>query len=165
MKQIILIAAVGENWSLGYQGSIPWHLPNDFKRFKALTTGHSIIMGRKTFETFPKPLPNRKHLIITRNLNFTPHFEAQVFNDLAGALTATQQEETVFIIGGGEIYKLALPFATKIELTKVHGTFKADAFFPEIDEDLWQLEQAQAQPKDAKHHYAFTYETYTRKPG
>lgn len=163
MSHIILIAAAAENNALGLKGDLPWHLPDDFKRFKTLTSGHKIIMGRKTFETFPKPLPNREHLIVTRSKAYQPKFEAQVFHSLEDALQAAQDDEKVYVIGGGEIYKLALRHATHIELTRVHESFEADTFFPEIDGDKWKLIEETYHPKDEKHTYDFTFQTFAKK--
>ncbi|HER39996.1 MAG TPA: dihydrofolate reductase, partial [Salinimicrobium catena] len=133
-----MIAAAAENNALGKDNDLVWHLPDDFKRFKQLTTGHHIIMGRKTFETFPKPLPNRTHIVITRKKDYQKE-GAIVVNSLEEALELAKDDPQPFIIGGGEIYELALPETDKIELTRVHGTFEADAFFPEIDEENWEL--------------------------
>lgn len=160
---ISLIAAASENNALGYQSELLWHLPDDFKRFKQLTSGHYIIMGRKTLETFPKPLPNRKHIVITRDKDYTSDF-AEVVHSLEEALKLAQEDENPYIIGGGEIYHLAMPIADKIELTRVHHHFeKADAFFPEIEPNDWELVQSEYHPKDEKHLYDFTFETYLRK--
>ena len=162
--KIILIAAAAENNALGKDNDLVWHLPDDFKRFKKLTSNHPIIMGRKTFETFPKPLPNRKHIVITRKQNYKAPDEIIVVNSLEDAIeTGKKKDETLFIIGGGEIYKLALDQATHIELTRVHETFEADAFFPEIDEDKWELINSEEHPKDERHDYAFTYLTYVKR--
>lgn len=162
---LTLIAAAGENNALGKDNDLLWHLPNDFKRFKLLTTGHKIIMGRKTFKSFPKPLPNRTHIIITRDKNYNPnHPECIVTHSLEEALNLVSEEETAFIIGGGEIYALAMEFANRIELTRVHHSFEqADTFFPEIDPSLWQLTEEHYHPKDERHQYDFTYLTYLRK--
>jgi len=157
-----MIAAAAENNALGKDQGLVWHLPDDFKRFKRLTTGHNIIMGRKTFETFDKPLPNRTHIVITRKDNYL-NKDATVVGSLEKALEFTKNDEQPFIIGGGEIYKMGMDIADKIELTRVHGTFEADTFFPEIDEDKWKLEAEEFHPKDEKHEYAFTYLTYVRK--
>ncbi|MDG1570935.1 dihydrofolate reductase [Robiginitalea sp. M366] len=162
---LILIAAAGQANELGKEGELPWHLPDDFRRFKALTTGHPMIMGRKTFETFPKPLPNRRHIIITRREDYrADHPDCEVVHSLDAALEATAKAEKRFVIGGGEIYALALPQATEIELTRVHGTFEADTRFPEIDPDLWTLKKATYHPTDGRHKHAFTYQTFSRKP-
>ena len=157
-----MIAAAAENNALGKDNDLVWHLPDDFKRFKKLTTGHHIIMGRKTFESFPKPLPNRTHIIITRNKDYKAE-GAIVVHSLEQALEISKKSPEIFIIGGGEIYKLALPEADKIELTRVHGSFEADAFFPEIDENNWKLISEEFHPKDEKHNYDFTYLTYVRR--
>ncbi len=161
MAEVTLIAAAGENNALGKDKDLVWHLPDDFKRFKKLTTGHTIIMGRKTFETFPKLLPNRTHVIITRKKDYKPE-GVLVVHSLEDALEKAKNDKQPFVIGGGEIYKLALPKADKIELTRVHGSFEADTFFPEIDETNWKLTSSAFHPKDEKHDYAFTYLTYER---
>jgi len=159
---IIMIAAAAENNALGKNNDLVWHLPNDFKRFKALTSGHHIIMGRKTFESFPKPLPNRTHIIISQQKDYAPE-GCIVVNSMEQAIAACPKDQDIFIIGGGEIYKLGIRFADKIELTLVHHTFEADAFFPTIDEEEWVLNQSEFQSKDDKHQYDYTYNTYVRK--
>ena len=158
---VTMIAAAGENNALGKDGDLVWHLPDDFKRFKALTTGHHIIMGRKTFESFPKPLPNRTHVVITRDKAYNKP-GCIVVHNLNDALKIAEGDTQPFIIGGGEIYKLALDQTDKIELTRVHGTFEADAFFPEIDKNAWKLVNEEFHDKDERHNYAFTYLTYER---
>jgi dihydrofolate reductase len=159
---IIMIAAVAENNELGKNNTLVWHLPNDFKRFKTLTSGHHIIMGRKTFESFPKPLPNRTHIVISRQSDYQPE-GCIVVDSMEKALAICPKNETVYIIGGGEIYKLGLPFADKMEITRVHHTFEADAFFPEIDLEEWEITTAEFNPKDEKHLYDYTYQTFSRK--
>ena len=161
MGKVTLIAAAGENNELGKDKDLVWHLPDDFKRFKKLTTGHTIIMGRKTFETFPQLLPNRKHVIITRKQDYNPEGTI-VVNSLEKALEKAQEDPQPFVIGGGEIYKLSMEKADCIELTRVHGTFEADTFFPEIDEKKWKLVASETHPKDERHNFAFTYLTYER---
>lgn len=161
---IVMIAAASENNALGQDNKLLWHLPNDFKRFKKLTTGHFIIMGRKTFESFPKPLPNRTHIIITRDTNYKVSFEnCYIVHSLEEAIQLAKKESLSFIIGGGEIYKQGLQFTDKIELTRVHDIFKADTFFPKIDESEWKLESSIYHEKDDKHKSAFTYLTYLRR--
>ena len=164
MGHIIMIAAVGEDRSLGKDNKLLWHLPDDFKRFKQITTGHKIIMGRKTFESFPKPLPNRFHIIITRNPEYTTDYpECTVVHSLEEALQLVQEKEKAFIIGGGEIYAQALPYSDRIELTRVHASFEADAFFPEIDPEMWELVEDIHHERDERHAYPFSYLTYKRK--
>lgn len=161
MGKVTLIAAVGENNELGKDKDLVWHLPDDFKRFKKLTTGHYIIMGRKTFETFPHLLPNRNHVIISRKKDYNPEGTI-VVNSLDKALEAAKDDPQPFVIGGGEIYNLALEKADAIELTRVHGTFDADTYFPDFEEKDWKLVEKEEHPADERHKYAFTYLTYER---
>lgn len=156
-----IIAAAGENNSLGKDNNLVWHLPDDFKRFKELTSGNYILMGRKTFESFPKPLPNRKHLIITRQENYSVPENCFVFDSISSALQSVDNAD-IWIIGGGEIYKQSMEIANRIELTRVHSEFEADTFFPEIGEE-WELVNEEHHSSDEKHKYDFTYLTYNRK--
>ena len=158
---IILIAAAAQNNALGKDNQLLWHLPDDFKRFKQVTSGHYIVMGRKTFESFPKPLPNRTHVIITRQKDYQPE-GCLVARSLENALALCPEDQDVFIIGGGEIYKLALPLADKIDLTRVHAAFEADTFFPEIDPAQWRLASSTFHPKDDKHAFDFSFEEFVR---
>ncbi len=158
---IIMIAAAAENNALGKDNKLLWHLPDDFKRFKQMTTGHPIIMGRKTFESFINPLPNRQHIVITRQEDYHPA-GCDVVSNLEDAFKVAQISDAIFIIGGGEIYDLALPFADKIELTRVHSEFDADAFFPKFDLAQWRLKKSEFHPKDDRHQHNFSYETYIR---
>lgn len=160
---ITLIAAAAENNALGKDNDLVWHLPDDFKRFKALTSGHFIVMGRKTFESFPKPLPNRTHIIITRQKEYKVPEGCIVVDSIEEALKICQNQQEVFVIGGGEIYKQSLSIANKIELTRVHTVVEADTFFPEIDLSQWKLVEESYHPKDEKHQYAFSYLTYLKK--
>jgi dihydrofolate reductase len=157
----ILIAAAAENNALGKDNQLVWHLPDDFKRFKQLTTGHYIVLGRKTFESFPKPLPNRTHVIITRQKNYKAEGCIIVYS-VEEAMKVVPKNETIFIIGGAEIYKQTIDFADKIELTRVHTSVDADAFFPEIDSDKWILKEEEFHPKDEKHTYDFTFQTFLK---
>ena len=159
---ILLIAAAAENNALGKDNQLVWHLPDDFKRFKQLTSGHHIIMGRKTFESFPKPLPNRTHVVITRQKDYAPE-GCIVVHSMEKAVEICPKNEVVYIIGGGEIYALGMPFANKIELTRVHDTFVADAFFPEINPTEWDLVTQEFHPKDERHHFDFSFQTYIKK--
>lgn len=138
--QKIIIAAVDENLGIGYNGTLLTHIPEDLKRFKQLTTGHTVIMGRKTWDSLPKkPLPERTHIIITRQKDFTfVHEQVFVVQSIESAfeLCEKQSAEKVFIIGGGEIYRLALPYTDVLELTHIHHSFKADTFFPEYKQDF-----------------------------
>jgi dihydrofolate reductase len=159
---ITIIAAAGSNNELGKDNDLVWHLPDDFKRFKKLTTGHHIIMGRKTFQSFPKPLPNRIHLVITRNKDYHPE-GAIIVHSMAEALEIAKDDEQPFIIGGGEIYKIGMEIVDKIELTRVNGSFEADTFFPEISSENWKLASEEFHLKDEKHKFDFSYQTFVRK--
>ena len=157
---IIMIAAASDNNVIGKDNDLVWRLPDDFKRFKSLTSGHTIVMGRKTFESLPGILPNRTHIVITRNNNYKLD-QCIVERSLVEALI-TRTDEDVYIIGGGEIYNQGMEIADKIELTRVHGTFEGDIFFPVIDLKKWKLEKEEFHDKDEKHEYSFTYQTYVR---
>ena len=160
---IIQIAAASENNVLGKNNELVWHLPNDFKRFKQLTTGHHIILGRKTFESFPKPLPNRTHVIISRQQNYQAPQGCIIVNSIENAIAACPKNENIFIIGGAEIYKQSLSITDKIELTRVHTTCEGDAFYPEISADGWQIINEEFHPKDENHAFDFTYVTYIKR--
>ena len=159
---IIAIAAIGLNNELGKDNQLIWHLPNDFKRFKTLTTGHYIIMGRKTFESFPKPLPNRTHVIITRQKNYVAE-NCIVVDSLKKAIAICPKDEDVYVIGGGEIYKQSIEHVDKLEITRVYHSFEADTFFPEIDTTKWELVSEEFHAKDEKHAYDFCFQTYVSK--
>jgi len=159
---ITLIAAVAENNAIGKKNQLLWHLPDDFQRFKNLTTGHYIIMGRKTFESFPKPLPNREHVVITRNGNYNKT-GITVVCSIEEAIKVCPKNEEVFIIGGAEIYSQAIEIADKIDITKVHSSFEADAFFPEFDLNQWEIVNSAYHPIDERHAFDFTFQTYLRK--
>jgi dihydrofolate reductase len=161
-KSITIIVAAAENNAIGKDNDLIWSLPNDLKRFKKLTSGHSIIMGRKTFDSFPGLLPNRKHIVISRNKNISFSDEVTVVNNFEDAIRETGDDENPFIIGGGQIYKLAMDLGEKIELTRVHEEFKADTFFPKIDEDKWKLIHEEFNEKDERHQFSFTYKTYIK---
>lgn len=163
MNELIMIAAAAENNALGLDNDLPWHLPDDFKRFKNLTSGHKIIMGRKTLESFPRPLPNREHVVISRDKAYQPKFQCTLFNSLEEAIAFVKNDPIAFIIGGGQIYQQAMKFATKIELTRVHASVEADTYFPDIDTSQWELVQEEHHPKDERHHYAFSFLTYVKK--
>ena len=159
---IILIAAVAENNALGKNNDLLWHLPKDFKRFKEITSGHHIIMGRKTFESFPKPLPNRTHIIITRQKEYFCD-GCIVVQDLEKAIAVCPKNEDIFVIGGGEIYSQSIHLADQLDITRVHHSFEADVYFPEIDPEIWELTSEVFNPKDEKHLYDFTFQTFVRK--
>ena len=162
MIKLISIAAIAENNAIGKNNDLVWYLPDDFKRFKSLTSGHYIILGRKTFESFPKPLPNRTHVIITRQKNFQApgHLVVNSLNEAIAAIP--KNEERAFVIGGGEIYKQAMSRVDQLEITHVHTTVEGDTFFPEIDQKQWKVIEETYHPKDERHQFDFTYKTYVR---
>lgn len=160
---LTLIAAAGENDALGKDNQLVWHLSEDLKRFKALTKDHCMIMGRKTFESFPNPLPNRTHIVITKQHPYKVPDGVIVVDNMEDAIDAAKKDPQPFVIGGGEIYKLAMPFAEKIELTRVHASFDADTFFPKIDSNVWKEARNTFHEKDDKHEYSFSFITYTRR--
>jgi dihydrofolate reductase len=160
---ITIIAAIGNMNELGRDNKMLWHLPDDFKRFKRLTTDHHIIMGRKTLDSLPGILPNRIHVVITRNENYTHDNENVIIvHSMEEALEVSKNDNQPFIIGGGEIYKLGLEVADKIELTMVHGLFDHDTLFPVLQEGKWELVASVPYPKDDRHKYDFTYLTYLK---
>lgn len=158
---ITMIAATDGNLGLGKDNELVWHLPDDFKRFKRLTSGHNIIMGRKTFESFPEPLPNRTHIILTNSKDYKTS-KGIVVHDIKTALATAAGDPNPFIIGGGEIYKLAMPYADKLELTRIHEVFDVDTYFPEINKSKWKLVNKEHHEKDDRHKHAFDYETWER---
>lgn len=163
MKEIIIIAAAGKNNELGIEGNLPWHLPDDFAHFKRQTLGYPIVMGRKTFETFPKPLPKRTHIVITRDRDYSIAYpDCYVVHSLEEAMNMISESEKLFIIGGGEIYKQSLAIANTIELTRVNASFKADTYFPELDSNCWELVKIENHPEDDRHAYSFSFQTWKK---
>ncbi|MFQ5707057.1 MAG: dihydrofolate reductase [bacterium] len=136
--EIVIIAAMAEkNRVIGKEGELPWHLSEDLRRFKQLTLGHAVLMGRKTFESIVrrlgKPLPDRRNLVLTRSKSFPKHPEVETFPSMAAALEAIADKPTVFVIGGETVFKETLELADRLELTLVAGDYQGDAFFPEYE--------------------------------
>lgn len=157
-----IIAAINQKRGIGYQNKLLYWLPNDLKRFKTLTTGHTIIMGRHTFESLPKgALPNRRNVVLSRQ---ELHFEgAECFHTLADALHTCKEDEEVFIIGGATLYTEALPLADRLYLTEVDDEqAPADAFFPEVSPGLWKEKSRECHPTDEKHLYSYSFVDYER---
>ena len=157
---IHVIAAVAQNRAIGFENKLLYWLPNDLKRFKQLTTGHTIIMGRKTFESLPKgALPNRRNVVLTRTVQTLPGCE--VFPTLEAALASCQPDEEVYIIGGASVYEQAMKFADRLCLTEIEDTPKeADAFFPPYDD--WKVETREERDTDEKHAYKYAFVDYVR---
>ena len=162
-SELTIIVAAGENDAIGEDNKLIWHLRDDLQHFKDLTSGHHIIMGRKTFESFPKPLPNRTHVVITRQNDYQVPEGVITVNSLDDALDVAKNDAQPFIIGGGEIYKQAMEFADKIEITRVHHEFEADTFFPKIDASIWKEVNNVFHKKDKDHDYEFSFLTFKRK--
>lgn len=161
---ISIIVAIAANRAIGADNSLLCRLSNDMKRFKELTTGHTIIMGRKTFESLPKgALPNRKNVVVSRS-RCVPFENCEIFDDLTTAIEQHKDDPEVFIIGGGQIYEQTLPYADKLYVTYIHHAFdNADTFFPVIDTDIWVLTSNEDHPADEKNTYPYSFQTYIKK--
>ena len=158
---VSLVAAMAENRVIGRDGKVPWHLPDDLKFFKRLTVDHTVIMGRKTFEEIRRPLANRRNVVISRRPDFRPA-GVTVVPTLAEALALGATEREVFVIGGGEIYRLALPRAERLYLTVVHAEVEGDTYFPPFDQAAWMLDAESYHPADERHAFPFSFRTYLR---
>ena len=160
---INIIAAVAKNMAIGNENKLLYWLPNDLKRFKALTTGHTIVMGRKTFESLPKgALPNRRNVVLSRSIDALPG--AEVFADLDSALSTCSADEEVYIIGGASVYRQAMPLADRLCLTEIDDIAdSADAFFPEINGEEWHEAWNESHDIDEKHTYKYRFVDYIRK--
>jgi len=161
-QTITIIAAIAENNALGKNNDLIWHLPADLKRFKKTTTGHHIIMGRNTFESIGKPLPNRTTVIITRN----PYFKAEgciVVNSLKEAIEVAKNDESPFIIGGAQIYDQAIDIVDQLDITEVHHKFDADVYFPKIDLTIWKESKREFFKADEKNKFNYSFVSYIRK--
>jgi len=155
-----VIVAIAENGVIGGGNQLLWHIPEDLKRFKSVTTGHTVIMGRKTFESIGKPLPGRVNIVISRNPNFHPD-GVLVASSLAAALELAKNDSEAFIIGGGEIYRQALPLASKLYVTRVHKSYEGDTTFPLINPNEWELIQSEkGNPTSGP---GYTFEVYARR--
>lgn len=163
-----LIAAVAENGVIGREGAMPWHLPTDLQRFKALTLGKPIIMGRKTWDSIGRPLPKRTNIVITRDCTFcaegavVAHSLSQACS-LAKGVASQNDVEEIFIIGGGEIFQQGFHFADKIFFTEVLASIEGDSFFPIFDKEKWAIVQTQDIPKGDKDSHQTRFVVYERK--
>jgi len=160
------VVAVSENNVIGKDNSLIWHLPSDLKRFKEITLSESktMIMGRKTFEALPYVLPGRKHIILTRNKNYKIEDEAvKIINDIDSLKPMIESKEEFFVIGGGEIYKLLMPYAKKLYLTIIHENFSGDTFFPDYKNFQWNILKKQEGVYDENNQYKSTFLILERK--
>ncbi|MEN8776607.1 MAG: dihydrofolate reductase [Polaribacter sp.] len=160
---ITVIAAIAKNNALGKNNDLIWHLPADLKRFKKVTSGHYILMGRNTFESIGKPLPNRTTIIITRNKNYFKE-GCLIANSLEKAIELAKDEEQIFIIGGAQIYKeiIAKDLADQLDITLVHKEFDADVYFPEIDLQKWKIVAREDFKADEKNKYEYSFLSYQK---
>jgi dihydrofolate reductase len=157
---ISIVVAISENHVIGKDNKLLWYLPNDLKHFKDITTGHTVIMGRKTYESVGKPLPKRRNVIITRQDIAIEGCE--VANSIETALALSKDEEEVFIVGGAEIYKQSLHLTNRIYLTIVHKEFDGDSFFPEINKNEWNEVYREDYQPDEKNSLPYSFITYER---
>ena len=160
--RIALIAAMDRHRVIGKAGQLPWRLPNDLKRFREVTLGHPVLMGRKTWESIGRPLPGRRNLVMTRCPEFHPE-GAEAVSSPEEALKRTARDRMLFVIGGGEVYRIFLPYADEMFITLVHTDVEGgDAFFPEIPPGAFQEICRMPHPKDERHSYAFDFVEYEK---
>ncbi|WP_181304148.1 dihydrofolate reductase [Rufibacter sp. XAAS-G3-1] len=163
---IALVVAIAENRVIGKDNQLIWHLPKDLQHFKKLTLGHPVVMGRKTFEAIGKPLPGRTSIIVTHQQNYSAPEGCIVTSSLEKALEyGLALDEHVMVVGGGEIYRQALPLAEVVYLTLVHESFEGDVLFPDLEADAWEVTDQEEHLPDEKHAYPFTFFTFRRKAG
>ena len=158
---IALSVALAENGVIGIQGRLPWHLPADLRRFKQITMGHHLIMGRKTFESIGRLLPGRTTIIVTRQVDYRVP-GARVCHDLPAAYRLASADEIAFIVGGATLYEQALPVADRLYVTRVHACPQGDTVFPKVDWRLWRLVEQESVPADARNPFDLTFEVYER---
>jgi dihydrofolate reductase len=163
MKPLVsIVVATDERNAIGHKGGLPWRLPDDLKRFKALTLGKPIVMGRRTWDSIGRPLPGRHNIVVTRRPGLALA-GVTVVASLEGALAAAGDVPEACIIGGAEVYRLALPMTDLLHLTRVHATVEADTFFPPIDPGQWEEVSREDHAADEKHAYAFSFVELTRR--
>ena len=164
MSKISIIAAVSDNYAIGKSNNLPWHLPADLKHFRQLTTGHAVVMGKRTFEGLSKgPLPNRKNIVLTSVMSEgvnKGYFEADSLED---AIYLCEHEEQVFIIGGATVYKQCIGKVDSMYITWIHKEFSADTFFPKIDFEKWEEVSRKDHEADETNPYSYTFSEYNRK--
>lgn len=165
MATLSIIAAVARNGVIGNKNDLPWHLPSDLARFKNLTRGNAVLMGRVTYESIlarlGKPLPDRKNFILTSRSDYTAP-GCTIVSSLFEALSDVGPDEEVFVIGGARVYEAALPVASRLYLTEVDAHVAGDTFFPSWNKHGWLLEREAAQPPDAKNQYGMVFKDYVR---
>jgi dihydrofolate reductase len=157
---ITLVVAAADNGVIGRDGTLPWHLPDDLKRFKRLTLGKPVVMGRKTFESIGKPLPGRTNIVLTRDPNYRSE-AVLVAHDVHGALRAAAGAAEVMVIGGADVFRLLLPRAGRVHLTRVHAHVAGDVLWPELD-GSWRRITSEPHDADERHAHAMTFEVWEK---
>lgn len=158
-----IIVAKAKNNVIGKNNELIWHIPDDLKRFKKLTIGHTIIMGRKTFDSLGRILPNRYHVVLTQNKNWNVDDEnVQVINDVSELLPYIESGEEHFVIGGGAIYKLLMPYCKKMYVTEINKEFEGDTLFPQIDITIWKETEREQGPLDEKNDFSYEFVIYEK---
>ena len=162
MNRLILIAALDEGGLIGRDGQLPWHLPEDLKRFRRLTVGHTILMGRRTYESLGRPLPERDNWVLTRDTGFSAP-GCRVFHALSDALDATTADGRLMVIGGADLYRQTLPRAERLELTLVHAHLSGDTRFPDFEPGVWHEVARETHSADQRHCHAYSFVTLERR--
>jgi dihydrofolate reductase len=160
---ISIIVAIAENLAIGKNNDLLWHIPGDMKYFKRVTSGHPVIMGKRTYDSLPRrPLPNRRNIVITDQPGETID-GCEMAYSIEGAVALCSPAEENFIIGGASVYRQFIPFTDRLYLTRVHKAFDGDVFFPELDFSQWQLQSREDHEADGQNDFAYSYEVYNRK--
>jgi dihydrofolate reductase len=159
---VSIVVAMDERGAIGHAGGLPWRLPEDLKRFKALTLGKPIVMGRRTWDAIGRPLPGRHNLVVTRHAGLALP-GATVVSSLEQAFAAVQGAPEVCIVGGAEIYRLALPYTDVLHVTRVHATVAADTYFPAIEATDWEEVDCERHPADERHEHAYSFVEFRRR--
>ncbi len=157
---LALVAAIAQNGVIGHENKLPWRLTEDLKHFRALTTGHAVVMGRKTRESLPHALPDRQNIVVTRNQNFRAN-GGETAVSLADAIGKVRLPAPIFCIGGGDLYAQAMPYAAALYLTEINADFAGDIFFPDFNRDDWQ--RIAHEPHSAPNGLTYAFNTYVRK--
>ena len=160
--RVSLIVAMARNRVIGVNNTLPWHLPADLKHFKALTMGHHIVMGRKTYESIGKPLPGRTSVVVTRNADYAPQ-GVVVVNSLEAAISACGNDEEIFVIGGAELYRQIIDLADRIYLTEIDADISGDAHFMELDRKRWEEAGRDSHAPDEKNRYSYHFVVLDKK--
>ncbi len=161
--RISLVVAASTNNVIGRNGELPWRISDDLKHFKAVTMGHPIVMGRRTFESIGRPLPGRTNIVLTTQRDYAAD-GCKVVHSPAAALRAAETADEIMVIGGGEVYALFLPMAARVHLTRVDATIEGDAYFPELLPNEWQLIEDDARPR-GENDFAFSFQVFERVAG